>query len=134
MILALLDKVLHRSSTWSNKKWLSGDTIVVSYLNTTILSDLLDPCSLILERITSVLSIMSIEITNSVGSLKITTIKEILLNGHITGTMFLLTHNFFFTSDWVPIYLPLTRQKIHKTHTYFCRSFLIVLDHIHGSI
>ena len=113
MSFTFLNKFFNSASSRSYEKGFSCDWIVISYL-TSICSNFLKPWTFWFNHCISwMLSVVSIKTTNTISCFKITTVFEILLDWLLTSSVSFLTHNTFFTINWVvaSIHLNLTSEK-----------------------
>merc|ERR1712086_107971 len=76
----LLDKLVHSSSLGGNEQGLAGDAVVVCHLSTSISLDGLYPCSVSTKCVAGMFGVMSIEVTDLISCIEITSIKKILLD------------------------------------------------------
>ena len=115
MSLWFLNKLLDSTSPWRNKQRLARHWIVIGDF-ARILHEGLEPRSWWLEWIAWMLSIVPIEATNPISSLKIAAITQILLARLLACSMSLLAHDFFAAHDGISL-LVLYHLLLSISHT-----------------
>ena len=101
MNLAFFQKLLNSAASGCNEQRFSGYAIIVCCFFLSLLLKLLRPRSFIWERVTAVFGIMSIEITNSIGCFKVTTVFQILLWRFVWCPVSFFWHYLFISINWI---------------------------------